>query len=183
MISTASRLNGTTQCLTPFVVGQVSESVEVALAFAARGWPVVPTCWPDTEGNCGCGRIPRHRKKQVGKAPITRHGADDATVNPDRIREWWFRWPEANVGVDLWSAGLLAIDLDSLDAISEAQQLGLPETRIRRSRWPAHIYQRPDDCPRGRPSHWGNSASIDILSSGLLVLTWDRSARCPRYMM
>ena len=37
--------------------------------------------------------------KPRGKEPLTRHGCNDATKQRERIRTWWKRWPDANVGV------------------------------------------------------------------------------------
>jgi len=34
-----------------------------------------------------------------GKHPLTEHGKDDATRNPDIIKVWWGRWPKANIGL------------------------------------------------------------------------------------
>ncbi len=50
-------------------------SLDMALSYAARGWPVFP-CYADGE-----------RRKQ----PITRHGVKDATTDPAKIRNMWMR--------------------------------------------------------------------------------------------
>ncbi len=41
--------------------------------------------------------IPVFPCKPGGKEPLTPHGFKDATTDPDRIRAWWSRWPEANI--------------------------------------------------------------------------------------
>jgi hypothetical protein len=33
------------------------------------------------------------------KVPATPHGFKDASMNPDTIRAWWTRWPDANIGL------------------------------------------------------------------------------------
>lgn len=54
---------------------------------------------------------PRLRK---AKSPLVEHGLDDATQNPEQIRAWWRRWPEALVGVRTGSASnLVVIDYDT----------------------------------------------------------------------
>ena len=48
-----------------------------------------------------------------GKAPLTLHGFHDATCGIDQIREWWRKWPHANVGLACCvKSGLLALDID-----------------------------------------------------------------------
>ena len=63
-----------------------------ALAYASRGWPVFP-CKPD-------------------KKPYTEHGFLDATTDPDVIRAWWTKWPDAQIGVACGASGLVVVDLD-----------------------------------------------------------------------
>lgn len=53
--------------------------LEIALACVARGWYV-------------------HPLKPGDKFPITKHGKNDATLDEGQVREWWTRWPTANVG-------------------------------------------------------------------------------------
>lgn len=54
--------------------------LEHALAYAAAGFPVLPL-------------------KVRGKEPACAHGKDDATLDPDRIRQYWRRNPDYNVGI------------------------------------------------------------------------------------
>jgi hypothetical protein len=63
-----------------------------ALAATARGWPVVPL---------------RPREK----TPVLRRWEDEATLDRDRLRQWWSRRPY-NVGIACGPAGLLVVDLD-----------------------------------------------------------------------
>lgn len=46
-----------------------------------------------------------------GKLPRTKHGKNDATTDPDQIRAWWTRWPNANIGIALPDA-VIALDID-----------------------------------------------------------------------
>ncbi|MDP9478026.1 MAG: bifunctional DNA primase/polymerase, partial [Actinomycetota bacterium] len=49
-----------------------------------------------------------------GKEPLTRRGFKDATTDPDQIRRWWKRWPEANIGIPTGErSGLLVLDHDA----------------------------------------------------------------------
>jgi hypothetical protein len=65
-----------------------------ALMYAQRGWPVFPC-------------------KVRDKTPLTAHGVKDASTDPATIRQWWTRWPIANIGVDCGGAGLVVIDVDA----------------------------------------------------------------------
>lgn len=63
-----------------------------ALRYASWGWPVFP-CRPGL------------------KRPATEHGLKEATTNPEQIKDWWWRWPHANIGVATGYA-FDAIDVD-----------------------------------------------------------------------
>lgn len=108
-----------------------SHVAEVALRYADHGWPVIPIHTP-TDSGCSCVRS--RECGSPGKHPRTRHGLDDASIDLDRVREWWTRWPDANVAVATGArSGLLVLDIDlphgptSLDELQS--QLGaLPRT-------------------------------------------------------
>ncbi len=61
-----------------------------ALEMVACGWQILPL---------------------KGKIPVTAHGCDDATTDPEQIRSWWRRWPAANIGARVPSA-LIVLDID-----------------------------------------------------------------------
>lgn len=65
--------------------------LEAALQYAALGWTVFP-CKPRS------------------KTPLVQGWPTAATVNTDQLREWWSKWPDANVG--LATKGLLVVDTD-----------------------------------------------------------------------
>ena len=79
-----------------------------ALSYRELGWPVFPLHTPQ-EGGCNCGRL---TCRSIGKHPRTRQGVKDASLDSDRIQDWWDRWPEANIGLDVGGAGLIVIDID-----------------------------------------------------------------------
>jgi hypothetical protein len=66
-----------------------------ALAYAARGWRVIPLHSWDVRG-CSCGSAVCG---SPGKHPRTKSGLKDGTTDPDVIRGWWATWPRANVAV------------------------------------------------------------------------------------
>jgi Bifunctional DNA primase/polymerase, N-terminal len=71
------------------------QMIDSALELAAVCWEVFP-CKPHDPG---------------GKAPLTRNGHLDATMDPDQIKAWWTRWPAAMIGARV-PESLLVIDVD-----------------------------------------------------------------------
>jgi hypothetical protein len=91
---------------------------EAALWYAIEyDWAVFPVWWVTPERNCACGS-PAGRNHRPGKHPIGLAGSGGfhmATKNPEQIRAWWRRWPQANIGVEMGDkSGVFAIDLDGL---------------------------------------------------------------------
>ncbi len=85
--------------------------LKAALAYAARGWYILPL-------------------KPQGKVPLTPHGVKDATTDPQTIRDWWSRWPNANIGIACGPSRLLVVDLDGPEAADAwadlAQRYNIP---------------------------------------------------------
>lgn len=84
-----------------------------ALEYALKQWEIFPL-------------VPRQKR------PLTAHGFEDATSNPEQIERWWRATPDANIGLRL-PEGTICIDVDprnggSLDALGE-----LPETLTART--------------------------------------------------
>lgn len=83
---------------------------QAALFYTSLGWSVLPLHNPLADGSCSCGR---KTCSSVGKHPRTSHGVHDATTDRSQIKDWWRRWPQANVGVATGAAsGLIALDID-----------------------------------------------------------------------
>jgi hypothetical protein len=62
---------------------------------AAQGWAPFPCKW----------------RGEHAKAPLTINGFHDASRDPDQIRAWWTRWPQAMIGAPV-PESLLVIDID-----------------------------------------------------------------------
>jgi hypothetical protein len=87
---------------------------EAALAYARKGVAIFP-CNPR------------------GKKPLTDYGFKDATTDDLQIREWWTKWPLANIGISTGVVnGIVALDIDpgGDDSLAElTRQYGpLPQT-------------------------------------------------------
>ncbi len=84
----------------------------MALNYANYGWLVLPLHHPCNYQHCSCG----HDCASPAKHPIALlvpHGLHDATCDPDLIRQWWQRFPDANIGVRTGpESNLLVIDID-----------------------------------------------------------------------
>lgn len=96
----------------------------VALAaerYAAQGLAVFPLHHPTTQG-CSCGLL---ECRNAGKHPRTANGFEAATTSVAQVREWWARWPEANIGCVPGRSGHLVVDLDGPDGELTASRLGL----------------------------------------------------------
>lgn len=132
-----------------------------ALAYATRlGWPVFPL-------------FPR------GKDPIvpkwrSGNGHLDATVDVEQIREWWTRWPTANIGIACDErSGLLVLDIDPRnggdDELHELERVQgeLPRTPLGLTGGGGlhYVFQRPADVRfRGQLAK-----GIDVKGNGYIV--------------
>jgi hypothetical protein len=157
-----------------------------ALDYFDHGWYPIPGCWPGATGACSCGRrhpetgapLP-HAGRDVGKAPIIAYKKFFKTPpTRDRVRGWaWWR-PMANLNILLEPSWLVVIDLDSDEAIKEAEQLGTPRGPRVRTQHGGHVYtRRPAGCPVRRATHQGTTAKIDVLGHGYVVAPPSRHAR------
>jgi hypothetical protein len=74
-------------------------SVEAAIAYAGRGWHVLP--------------IQARSKEPAALGPRGRRLAyTAATTDREQLLTWWRRAPEANVGIRCDASGLLVVDVD-----------------------------------------------------------------------
>jgi hypothetical protein len=126
--------------------------LEAALEYAARGWPVFPC--------------------RTNKTPRTENGVYDATTDPAKIREWWERWPGANVAVNCGEAGLLVLDYDpGSDPDALADILPEPTMVSRTPRGGCHeFYELPRDAEPVACSANRVAPHIDVRCFGGYVL-------------
>lgn len=84
------------------------ETIGLALQLARRGWYVFP-CKPD--------KRPHWNERDLP------NGKDNATTDPEQIRTWWERWPNALVGVYCEKSGIFALDVDNKNGKNGSQTL------------------------------------------------------------
>jgi hypothetical protein len=104
--------------------------LKAALRYARMGLPVFPLHSPFQNG-CSCGDS---ECTDVAKHPRTAHGLKDATTDKKLIREWWKKWPKANIGIRTGAeSGLVVLDVDpdhggarSLQRLEMMAHIGLP---------------------------------------------------------
>ena len=125
-----------------------------AAVYVAAGIPVFP---------CGAG----------GKKPMTEHGFLDATTDALRVRRWWLRWPQANIGIPTGErSGIEVVDIDVHNApgpaaFRRAEAAGLVGGWLAMVRTPSggmHAYF-PCHSDRRQPSWQAASAGIDFRGS------------------
>ena len=101
--------------------------LDAALVYAGWGWPVFPL-------------------RAGTKTPATRHGFKDATTDLDRVRAWWTRHPDHNIGLPTGLA-FDVIDIDVPDGVAPMQTIlaGRGETHghVATSSGGAHYYVKP----------------------------------------
>ena len=146
--------------------------LDAALAYAARGWPVHPCREkPGEPYTDEKGRIITPQPK----SPYLKHGVQDASTDPQKIRAWWARWPGAAIGIDCGGAGLLVIDCDvkkGPDGVAAFESLGITHTGALHSQTPSnglHIVFRNSSAVLGN-STGALPAGIDVRGAGGYII-------------
>lgn len=158
----------------------MNTKLEWALEYIGRGWPVLPL-YEIAAGKCVCpdkiykvGPDAKKWKCSPGKHPYGNlwRGLKDATLDPQAVKRWWgpTMWPNANIGVALWEAGLIDVAPDGIADLAEFIGNGLPETlSFVSGGGEGHrhfLFTRPEGAPRARlcvPDHF------DVMSDGYAV--------------
>lgn len=89
----------------------MTDLLDQALGYAARGWHILPLHSVAPDGACTCGR--GDDCPSPAKHPRTRNGLLEATTDPDTIRAWFARWRDLNLGIRTGViSGILVLDVD-----------------------------------------------------------------------
>jgi hypothetical protein len=95
----------------------MSELLDTALAYAARGWHVFP-CWPPDAA--ACRNMEPHKR---GKTPACAHGVIDATTDYNIVKGWWGN-ADFNIGIRTGKeSGFFVIDVDGDAGEAELKKL------------------------------------------------------------
>ena len=147
--------------------------LDAALASAVSGWPVFPI-HSAAAGSCSCGNT---ACTSPGKHPRTEHGFKDASSDVGVIRDWWQRWPTANIGLPTGQpSGIWVLDVDprhgggdSLDEL-ETKYSPLPgSVEVLTGGGGRHIYFRwTPEGPRNSEGKLG--PGLDVRGEGGYVL-------------
>lgn len=84
--------------------------LNAALDYAGKGWRIFPVHTPTGRG-CSC-----HKPNcdAIGKHSRVKAWPDVATTDATTIRNWWAKWPDANVGIATGlKSRLLVLDVDN----------------------------------------------------------------------
>jgi len=105
-----------------------SSRLDIALLHAKRGWRVFPLYTPTAEGRCDC-KDPDCTTP--GKHPRVGDWKTVATTDPKTIRDWWKRWPDANIGIATGKgSGIIVLDVDGPEGESVVERFKVPKTCV-----------------------------------------------------
>lgn len=118
-----------------------------ALWYAKRGWPVFP-CLPN------------------GKQPHIKNGFYQATTDLQRIKDWWDKHPDSNIGLPT-GHHFDVIDLDGPEGLQSIQGMNLPEIHGKVSTPRGfHLYI----LPTGKGNRAGIKPGVDYRGEGGYVM-------------
>ena len=124
-----------------------------ALDYASRGWKVFP---------CG-----------IDKKPLTHDGFKSATTDPEKIKKWWTKHPDASIGAPT-GHGFFVLDIDlpdgqtTLDALEEANSPLPPTLEQKTGSGGRHLFFSVDTEIRNSAGKLGKN--IDIRGDGGYVI-------------
>ncbi|MGO0122199.1 bifunctional DNA primase/polymerase [Desulfothermobacter acidiphilus] len=143
---------------------------EFALRYLGLGWSVIPLHTPDpATGACSC-RLGRECGKNAGKHTRLSSWKEFQERLPtgEEVREWWERWPDANVGLVTGRlSGVVVLDLDGPAAVEAVREKGgFPETAVVKTSRGWHYYFRYPDGVERVPSRAGVLPGVDVRADG-----------------
>ena len=163
------------------------DPLDNALDHASRGWRVFPCAEPAMNG-CACWR--RKDCDDPGKHPRIKGWADEATTNEAKIKGWWSKWPQANVGLLTGEpSGVVVLDVDPRhggdDSLLDLEQVHgvLPATPISLTGGGGthYFFAHPGEELRNRAGLLGHPG-LDLRGDGgFIIAPGSRHASGKRY--
>ena len=146
----------------------MNEMLKAALAYAERGWYVLPI-------------------KPNEKVPLTKHGVKDATTDPKIIKGWLKKWPTCNIAIDVGRSGMLVYDMDPGSSIKELNEVldgNLPKTGLESStpRDGTHLFYALDKTDIVPSSAGKISPHVDVRSENGYVLLPPSKTKAGNYI-
>lgn len=141
------------------------ELVDYALQYAARGWKVLPL-HTVVNDRCSCQKVDC---ASPGKHPLINNGVHGATTDADTIRQWWERWPWANIGIATGTiSGIAVVDIDPRNGgMDSLASLNLPATLMAQTGGKGYhyYYKTSGPTPKGRITQ-----GVDLQADGGYVV-------------
>jgi hypothetical protein len=140
-----------------------------AQRLAARGFAIVPFHSP-LNGGCSCSK--KRDCPTKGKHPRLSKWTEASSRDPDQIREWWKKWPTANIGIVTGKpSGIVVLDFDprhggreTLDQLSKQCPEMMKTFRVKTGGNGWHFYfQLPES---GAKNAVGIMPGLDIRGDG-----------------
>jgi len=127
--------------------------IEFALFYLARRWSVIPL-------------RPRDKRPLLDWQKY-----QDQQATEEEIREWWNRWPDANIGLVTGTvSGLVVLDLDDPEAVKLVKQQGVPPTVVASTGKGWHIYFQHPGQPVVNAVALGGVKGLDVRADGGYVV-------------
>ena len=116
---------------------QLKTALDHALYYAEQGWAVFPVHYP-IDGKCSCGNPDCG---SPAKHPMTEHGYKDGTTDLEKIKQWWTKWPNANVAIMTGAISkIIVLDIDGEEGKESVKDFKTPETPVATTGKGAHFY-------------------------------------------
>lgn len=141
-----------------------NQFLDAALAYAANGYRVFP---------CAAGE----------KTPRIPGGHNSASDDPATLRQWWARWPDANIGLE--ASGLVVIDVDGIgnnwpeDPEKHADMMSVPKQVTPRGGF--HIFYAKPAGKSYRLTASKLAPNVDTRTDGGYVVVWPSVVKGTQY--
>ncbi len=135
-------------------------ALEAAIGYRRRGWSVIPLR--------GEGTVEERKRPLLESWEPYQH----QRPTEETIREWWAKWPTANLGLVMGKiSGLVALDLDGLHAARLVRQAGvlLPKTAaVQTGRGFHALFRHPGTKVANRTKLLsdGHASAVDVRGDG-----------------